>query len=296
MARRSGTLRESLGGLAMPEYINHTKPKQLTKYKKFSKLSGSQYMLNTNVVRSVVLITTLFCFSSSYAAQTIKVAWGSSWVSRLKEIAPEAEKQLDLKINFLTDAGVPAESAYASVDTGVADVAFLGSGCDELLELVAERKYEVKSKDIKCKNVASSEIYFVTAPGGPTKLSQEQVTGLFTGKIKNWKEVGGQDLPVKIALQPHLHVNMKQIKDKYFGGAEFDKASATMFKNFDEQNAFVEKTPGAVAFVHGNMKLGNMNHPKHPIMVRNLCMVTRGDASSALVKLAEKAAPNGKLK
>ncbi|MDO4502962.1 MAG: phosphate ABC transporter substrate-binding protein [Coriobacteriia bacterium] len=39
-------------------------------------------------------------------------------------------------------------------------------------------------------------VVIVNSESGVKDLSMEQITGLFTGKIKNWKEVGGADLEV----------------------------------------------------------------------------------------------------
>lgn len=63
---------------------------------------------------------------------------------------------------------------------------------------------EVKEKDIRVHPIAKEPILILlNKKNRVTSLSRKQVRGLFTGKIKNWREVGGVDKPVVVVTRLH---------------------------------------------------------------------------------------------
>lgn len=84
----------------------------------------------------------------------------------------------------------------------------------------AEKKVDMKS--LQFHQVKKTEIVFVVHPSNPvTKLSPEQVSDIFTGKITNWKQVGGKDQPIAVYTDV-LGGGTRAMVQKYaMGGAEF---------------------------------------------------------------------------
>ncbi len=87
---------------------------------------------------------------------------------------------------------------------------------------------------------------------GVEDLTSAQIVDIFTGKIKNWKEVGGADLPIALAIiDPKLESGMPTVFKECLEclEAEFDK-DAKPLPGPAELGNFVSSTPGGITFVN----------------------------------------------
>ncbi|RGX11896.1 phosphate ABC transporter substrate-binding protein [Paraclostridium sordellii] len=113
---------------------------------------------------------------------------GSTSVGPLMEKEAEGYKEKDsnvsIEINQLgTSAGIK--------DT-ISGIAQIGMASRDLND--AEKKEGLKETKI-----AIDGIGIITHKGNTVKsLTMDQIKGIYTGKIKNWKEVGGKDAPIVI--------------------------------------------------------------------------------------------------
>lgn len=88
---------------------------------------------------------------------------------------------------------------------------------------------------------------------GVKNLSLKQVREVFSGHVKNWKEVGGADLPIVLVIPAKTtgaHQNFKQlvmgpfeIKDDLVAGAAFTAVTG------------VKHIPGAIAFIANSIAI-----------------------------------------
>lgn len=96
----------------------------------------------------------------------------------------------DLAVAFGQDVPVSAMgSAFAvsAVLRGTADIA------------LTDVAYRIAG--LTQRPVARLEIAALGGPGTPRELSLAQVTGLLQGRIRNWRDVGGKDIPVRLVLR-----------------------------------------------------------------------------------------------
>lgn len=83
-------------------------------------------------------------------------------------------------------------------------------------------KLKSKDKEVVEVIVGYDALAVITHPSNPIKkLTREQLEGLFRGKIKNWKEIGGPDLKV-----------IPYSRETSSGTYEFFKESALRYKNY----------------------------------------------------------------
>ncbi|HXO42953.1 MAG TPA: substrate-binding domain-containing protein, partial [Thermoanaerobaculia bacterium] len=98
-------------------------------------------------------------------------------------------------------------------------------------------------------------IAVVVHPGNPvSELTVAQLSDLFTGKLRNWREVGGPDLPVHLISRPSYSGTFSFFRDKvlrrgndkgsedYAPGAEFIEENGAILEK-------VEREPGAISYV-----------------------------------------------
>jgi len=63
---------------------------------------------------------------------------------------------------------------------------------------------EIAEKHLRVYPIADEPILILVNASNPlSNLSAQQVRDLFAGKIKNWKQVGGNDEPVVVFMRPH---------------------------------------------------------------------------------------------
>lgn len=133
-----------------------------------------------------------------------------------------------------------------------------GKGIDALLEgkvavagVSRVLKSEEKSKKLLGTAIGYDAIAVFVHKNNPVKnLTKEQIKGIFTGKIKNWKEVGGKDVPI----QPNTEIaGKKRATMLAFQEMAMDNAAyGSGFKEIDfprDQIVDVAKNENAVCSV-----------------------------------------------
>ncbi len=79
-------------------------------------------------------------------------------------------------------------------------------------------------------------------------LTQQQATDIFTGKITNWKEVGGKDQKITIIHRPKSSGSRKTIETIVLKGASFTDNAVIQDSN-GAVRAGIASTPGAIGYV-----------------------------------------------
>lgn len=108
----------------------------------------------------------------------------------------EAEAYMKKQPNTsITVTGGGSGVGLASLLAGTTDIAM----SSRPLKMDEKLKLQDAGKAYKTIIIAYDALAFVVHPANPVnQLTREQLEGIFTGKIKNWKEVGGQDLQIVV--------------------------------------------------------------------------------------------------
>ena len=83
---------------------------------------------------------------------------------------------------------------------------------------------------------------------GITSLTTQQIIAIFTGKITNWKEVGGPDLHIKLVIRPNTSGTRILFRKYVLGGLEESGPTLTSDSSTTVLDA-VAHTPGAIGYV-----------------------------------------------
>lgn len=130
---------------------------------------------------------------------------------------------------------------------------------------------ELETSAISKKNVKAIPIIFsvdalaiiTNYKVGVDSLSIHEVSSLFSGEIKNWKELGGDDLPVKIFGRNTSSGTHDYFTEKFLSG----KSQETIHEcatNLEVLNAVID-TPGAVGYVGAGFLLDSNGKPNGKI-------------------------------
>ncbi len=208
-------------------------------------------------------------------AEEIKIsAGGAPADSIIKPISAPFEKATGDKINLIFGG---ATISFKVFDRGDSEVVFAGAAFDDLLASLKKEGYEVKDKSAyKIETVGKSQIYIAVNKDNPVKaLTKEQIKGIYTGKIQNWKEVGGNDEAIMPIVSTQNPATMGAFKKMVLDGEEFLKDNLDV-ATYPEITNTIASNPNAIGF--GPYSLGGEGNklPQIPEFVRPVIAITKG--------------------
>ena len=140
---------------------------------------------------SVLMLTILLVGCGQTHKKAIQIKGSDTMVNLGQAWAESYMKKSPLTNLAVTGGG--SGTGIASIIAGSADIA-QSSRDMEPKELAQARSKGIEPKEIK---VANDGVAVVVNPANPVqKLTIAQLSDIFTGKIKNWKQVGGSDLKI----------------------------------------------------------------------------------------------------
>lgn len=123
---------------------------------------------------------------------------------------------------------------------------------------IANSSRPMKAKEISsCKSKGINPTAYVIANDGicivvhknnaVRDLSVAQIKDIYTGKIKNWKEVGGPSMPIVVISRDVASGTFEVFNEKALGGAKVD-ATAQLLASNNAVVSAVGSTPGAIGY------------------------------------------------
>ena len=148
--------------------------------------------------KTIILLVGLFILSffANGFAQEIKIGAGAAPTENiLKPIREHFEKATGIKLHIIASG---PKVAMENLQKGSIHAAAVGLSFDDLLALMKREGSEVKDPaSLQHTTIGRDRIVVLLHKDNPvSKLSKEQLKGIFTGKITNWKDVGGKDMPI----------------------------------------------------------------------------------------------------
>jgi len=105
--------------------------------------------------------------------------------------------------------------------------------------------------------IGTEDILIVTHPqAGVGSLTLDQVQQLFSGRVTNWKDVGGNDLPVQVWTFASGE-DVQQIFDRSVMGGQPVTSLARLAVSSQAMSDWVGSTPGSIGYLPRRWKTGN---------------------------------------
>ena len=117
---------------------------------------------------------------------------------------------------------------------------------------------QAKNRGFKLEQVpvALDGVAFFTNPGiNITGLSLDQVQNIFRGKVTNWEQVGGPNIPIKVISQDPKLTSVIQVLFEGLGDATLSP-DALIIRDFTTAIQTVAKTPGAISYTSASSVIG----------------------------------------
>lgn len=153
-------------------------------------------------------------------AETVKISGASTVFNVVVSPAKAAvEKSTGHTLQVISSA---TGKGLADLLDGASDIAMVSEPLEIAADAAAAAGKKLDPKAVQFFELKKDEIVFVVHPSNSVgKLSWEQIRDIHTGKIGNWKDVGGKDKPIIVYADSITGGTRAMIKKVVLGGVEF---------------------------------------------------------------------------
>jgi len=134
--------------------------------------------------------------------------------------------------------------------------------------------------------VGAAHVAFIVHPSNPVKtLGAAQVSDILSGKIKNWKEVGGPDKPIIVICAGKGDGVRSMVEQDFLGGADIVAAKREM-PNAPQAVQVVSQLPQAIGIISRASLTSSVAELKtDKDVVQPLILVTLGEPGPEVAKV-----------
>ena len=178
--------------------------------------------------------------ADSTATKTTLQIKGSD--TMLPMIQKEAENFKDASVSV---TGGGSGVGIQALEAGQTDI------CMSSRDLKDDEKIKLDSmgKKVTCTKVGYDALSVIVNPNNKvTKLTKEQLKDIFTGKITNWKQVGGKDMKIVVVSRESSSGTYEYFKEKVMDKMDYTK-DALMKPSNGAIDETVGQTEGAIGYV-----------------------------------------------
>lgn len=181
---------------------------------------------------------------------------GQAWAEKYMEKTPG---------DFVAVTGGGSGTGFSSLISGTCDIAMSSRNIKEK-EIALAKKKGIDPNEIK---VALDGLAVVVNPKNPVgKVTMEQLAGIFTGRISNWKDLGGNDEKIVILsreVNSGTHVYFKEhVLRKNDAGSKEEFAPGALM--LSSSQAIADEVAGNTAAI-GYYGMGYISAKQKPIAV-----------------------------
>lgn len=233
---------------------------------------------------SLILATTLNT-TITYAEEILLSSGSGPIDSVIGPVKDAFEQDSNIRLNLFFGS---ASLAFKLLYNGTSEAASVGTDFGEILELMKKEQFEVKNPEqFQHVIIGKAMVRTVVNSSNPiTKLSAEQLKDIFSGKITNWQEVGGQDMPIIVVvstLNPATTATFSKaiMQDKPF------KRELLELGHMNELRDAVTITKEAIAFGTSALLGEGTRQIETPEIFRPIILITKGKPAPKVQKLID---------
>lgn len=224
-------------------------------------------------------------YSGPAEAEEVKIGTGAAANENIFNKIKEPLAKDGVTLNVIT--GGPVQ-ALKDLDGGQVEAAVGGVTFPDWMAMMDKEGYAIADKSVYKHRVIGKDLVKVMTnkDTGVKSLSKEQLAGIFSGKIKNWSEVGGADKPVALILGTKIPGTQGVFQKQILDGQEYGKP-AVEGTTADDLKAKVIATPGGVSVAALAQIDATVNGPAVPEVGRPITLITKGPPSPGLQKMLD---------
>jgi phosphate transport system substrate-binding protein len=189
----------------------------------------------------------------------------------------------EIKKEIAEKAGIDVEAVGSSSGAGFKDLLEGKVACSmttNTLEGLMSKAGLAANPGVKVHPLGSDQVVPIVHRNNAIKtksLTKEQWAGIYSGKIANWSEVGGPNLPIVVVISADEgSATRQEVQKDIMGGAPYPDSARKSTTTKDEVLA-VAATPGAVGAVGKGLAVNNAGVAIMPdvLLKRNMALLAR---------------------
>ena len=237
-----------------------------------------------NTIQTIIVAALLSIQFSTVHADEIRIEGGTSAISTVFSPIKEAyESSTNDKLTIIL---TNPTKALISLEKGLVDMASLNSlAFDDAIGKAKAQGVVIDPASLNRTEVATSSlVVFLNKANKINKLSKEQLKEIFTGKVTNWRDVGGADGQITVYWgkeTPYLN----KLFSKTIMDGEAVTANAKPAGDHFNLREIVLKNPGAIVINTSGLTSPSTKVPEVPPMKLPILVFTKGAPSAKVLKL-----------
>jgi phosphate transport system substrate-binding protein len=237
------------------------------------------------LTRIAAVCSTLAVLALPAAAEELKIGAGAAPSENvLKPVKAGFEKATGITLSVISTG--PKAALIDLTENGSVHAAAAGLSMEDWKALMKKEGHELKNAaSLQSVTIGKDRIIVMTNKNNPVKaLSKEQLQGIFSGAISNWKEVGGNDQPILVVWGMMIPGTNSMFEKHVMGGKAITKEIMEANTAVDVKQS-VMSNPEAVGIGPAALQDDAVSTPAIPEMARPINLVTVGAPSEAVKKL-----------
>ncbi|MDD5455957.1 MAG: substrate-binding domain-containing protein [Candidatus Margulisbacteria bacterium] len=218
-------------------------------------------------------------------AEDIKIGSGSAPAENIFKPVKSAFESATSIVVSINSSG--PKQAFLDLDKGIIDMAAAGLSYKDWLKFMETEGAKVANPDAySAQVIGNDKIKVIVNKANNVKaLSKDQLKDIFTGKVFNWKDVGGNDAPIVVVVAKLTAAN------SFFYGRILD--GEPPLKDFEEVQTvndlkkLIQTTPEAIGIGPVSVVDDSVNSVQIPIIARSITVITKGKPSAKVQKFLD---------
>jgi phosphate transport system substrate-binding protein len=238
-------------------------------------------------------IALLMVFAMNAFAGEVKIGGGAPPIGKaITPIKEPFQKATGITINALTYG---PKFAIIDLEKDAIEAAVLFLTMEEVMGLAKKENIEIKdSSSYQQAVIGNDNIVIIVNKDNPIKsLSNEQVKDIFSGKITNWKDVGGKDMPIIIVWGKLIKGVNDLFERKIMGGQSITKELLEVDSAVDVKQS-VSSNAEAIGLASVGILDATIKALEKPGISVPIILYTKGKPSANVQKLLDFVQGEGK--
>jgi phosphate transport system substrate-binding protein len=231
-----------------------------------------------------------FFATAAFSGETLVIQGSSTVSSRL--LTPFKDS---IEVKSGQKLQVQASKSAAGVVAlleGKADLAMISAPLESEITAIKQILPTADLSQLQSVEVGRTRVAFaLNAKNKVQKATLDQVRDILAGKLTNWKELGGDDLPIRVVAVRGGGGLQTTVENELLGGKPVDGAHVIKVNNGSQVTKIVEQEAGAV----GIAQLGLVTDAKLPELVtdklieQRLFLVSKGNPTAPMQSVVDAA-------
>jgi len=247
--------------------------------------TGRRRIAGIEMVACIVMLVMLASTVAIAASTEIRIGGAAEACNGMFDVVKEQIRDETGIVPKITPSS--SMQALLDLDTGNIDIATTDVPLESLISDLENKGYLIVPESFQVQGIGTNTILvYLNSSNRVKELSQGQLRDIFTGKITNWKQVGGDNQKIVVVWSDETP-DQNRLFSRYVIGTRPIVKSAVRATGQQDIIERISNTPGAIGIASHAFKSGRTRNPKTPYVSAKVIAITKGSPGESVQKLLE---------